>query len=259
MMPASVSVAGLRLIPVGVEAARDMVLADAHAPNPRVYVLVNAYSATLRRQNPDYASALESPSVRGLPDGAPVAWGARRAGAGTTIRCPGPDLLEACVRMAASDGTPMFLLGGDSGVAEELAVRLQEIAPGLQIAGTATPPYGTWSAEDSEALCLRVRESGAKVLWLGVSAPKQETWAVANLDSLGIPVVCVGAAFDFYSGRKPRAPKWMRSAGLEWLFRLLSEPGRTWRRYLIGNAVFIWDLLRLGSHSLPQEEWRRHV
>lgn len=247
--PATLHVAGLPVIRSDVAHAVDLVWADARARRARVYALVNAYSATLRRSEPAYAATIEDERCIPLADGAALTLGARMVGIGRIERAPGPDVFsEACVR-AASDMTPFYLLGGGEGVAEALRDELVRRNPGLRIVGTSTPPYGVWPRQASEDLCRAVRESGAQVLWLGVSAPKQETWALEWIDELGMPVVCVGAAFDFLAGFKPRAPQWMRRAGLEWLFRLLSEPRRLWKRYLLGNTVFLLDLVRFRSNA----------
>jgi N-acetylglucosaminyldiphosphoundecaprenol N-acetyl-beta-D-mannosaminyltransferase len=101
-----------------------------------------------------------------------------------------------------------------------------------------------WDEAVSVRLVDGVTRSGAQALWLGVSAPKQENWAVAHAELLGMPIACVGAAFDFVAGAQPRAPRWVRAMRMEWLFRLMSEPKRLWRRYLVGNTLFIWDALR---------------
>jgi N-acetylglucosaminyldiphosphoundecaprenol N-acetyl-beta-D-mannosaminyltransferase len=251
-----VHVAGLPVVDADVPAALELIRADAAARSGRVYALINGYSAKLRRDEAVYGSAIEDERTVPLPDGAPLAFGARLLRIHAVRRCPGPDLMEAACELAASEGLRMYLLGGGPGVAEHLRDTLVARHPGLQVAGWATPPFGEWSAEQNASLVHAVVESGADVLWLGVSAPKQETWAVRHCDELSIPVVCVGAAFDFLSGRKPRAPKLLRSLGLEWLFRLATEPRRLWKRYLVGNAVFIRDLCTIGCRDprIPSAE-----
>jgi len=239
------SVAGLPVIRADVGSALNLLWSDVAGRCPRVYVLVNGHSATLRRQ-PTYAAVLRSEAAVPLPDGVPMTLGAWLTGQGRIGRCPGPDFFEASAERAAGDGTSFFLLGGGPGVADELARALSGRHPGLSIAGTAAPPFGEWADAQSRDLVLAARSSGADIVWLGVSAPKQEVWALRWRKELGRPVVCVGAAFDSLSGRKPRAPAWMRRAGLEWLFRLASEPGRLWKRYLVGNAVFLADLVHYG-------------
>lgn len=229
-------------------------LADdaARGGSARVYVLVNAHSSKLRRESADYARLLpDSDRVVCLADGASVSYAARLLGHRDVGRCPGPDLLEACCARCAADGVTIFLLGGAEGVAEMLASVLTKRHPGLVVAGTATPPFGEWPAEESARLVSSVRASGAQILWMGVSAPKQETWAYEHLEALGMPTVCVGAAFDFNTGRKARAPQWMRTLGMEWAHRLATEPTRMWRRYLIGNSLFLWDAVRFG-HRLAK-------
>jgi len=216
----------------------------------RVYVLVNAHSAKLRRESLGYATLVrDAGNTVCLADGASVTYAARLLGHRAVGRCPGPDLLEASCARLAVNGMSTFLLGGNDGVAESLAESLSERYPGLQIAGTATPPFGEWSAEENERLVAAVKASGAQVLWMGVSAPKQEIWAYEHLEELDIPIACVGAAFDFNTGRKARAPMWMRRAGLEWVHRLFTEPRRMWKRYLIGNSLFLWDVVRYGRQQ----------
>ncbi len=235
-------VAALPLIRADVPRALDLIWGDVYADMPHAFVLVNAYSSTLRRE-PGYAAVLASDRVVPLVDSMPLSLGARLLGHGRTGRAPGPDVFEAAAERAVADGTSFFLLGGGHGVVEELRDALVARHPGLRIVGTATPPFGDWSEDETSSLIEAVRASEADVVWVGVSAPRQEKWAVANIDRLGRPVVCVGAAFDFLSGRKARAPRWVRTLGMEWAFRLATEPRRLWRRYLVGNIVFVWDLL----------------
>lgn len=241
-------VAGLRVYSADVDLAVNMLWADIGSSEPHVFALVNAHSASLRADRPEYAAALEHPRVVGLPDGFAIELGSRWTGLGEIGRAPGPDILTAASAKAAEDGTRFFFLGGGEGVAEALRDRLRTEHPGLIIAGVATPPFGMWPDEVSRSLAAQVRSSGAHVLWLGVSAPKQEVWALRFLAETGVPTICVGAAFDFYSGGVKRAPEWMRRQGLEWLYRLASEPRRLWKRYLVGNARFLFDLIRFGSH-----------
>lgn len=225
---------------------------DALQSRGLVFVLVNAHSAKLRRESPAYARLLaDANRCVNLPDGASVTYAARLLGYGNIGRCPGPDLMEAICGQAAAEKTPIFLLGGGDGVAPALADALQSRHDGLIVAGTATPPFGEWSREENRRLVEAVRSSGARILFMGVSAPKQEIWAYEHLDEIQMPIVCVGAAFDFGTGAKSRAPEWMRRAGLEWIHRLLTEPGRMWKRYLVGNTLFLWDVIRFGRKPAP--------
>lgn len=247
MSAESIHIAGLKVTPLSLDTAVDMYLADAVAGRARVYIFVNGHSAILRRSNEAYATALEDPHAIGVVDGAAVELAGLMRGVLHIERCPGPDFCVEAARKAAKKDVSFYLLGGNDGVAVRVAERLTADNPDLNVAGTECPPFGVWDDGVSARLVAGVKKSGAQALWLGVSAPKQEIWAVAHAEALGIPIACVGAAFDFITGSQPRAPRWVRAMRLEWLFRLISEPRRLWRRYLVGNAVFVWDALRFGN------------
>ncbi len=247
-----VDVAGIGVTNLGTYAAASRIVDGATRSTGTAYVLVNAHSAKLRRESPKYASLLaDTDRCVNLPDGASVTHAARLLGYGDMGRCPGPDLMEAICARAAAAGIEVFLLGGAEGVVDRLAEALTSRHAGLSVAGTATPPFGEWSEDESRRLVHSVHESGTRILFMGVSAPKQEIWAYEHLDQLNMPIVCVGAAFDFATGRKSRAPRWMRRVGIEWVHRLVTEPGRMWRRYLVGNTLFVWDVVRYGRKLAP--------
>ena len=247
MIPEAIHIAGLKVTPLPLETAVEMYLDDARQGRARVYIFVNGHSAMLRRSNEAYATALEDPRALGVVDGAAVELAGLLRGLFHIERCPGPDFFTTAARMAGASGVSFYLLGGNEGVAARVAEKLTADNPKLVVAGTECPPFGIWDEAVSARLVAGVNESKAQALWLGVSAPKQEIWAVAHADALGMPIACVGAAFDFITGSQPRAPRWIRSLRLEWLFRLISEPRRLWRRYLVGNTVFIWDAMRFGN------------
>lgn len=238
-------VAGLRVSPLPVGDAVTRYLEDAVLGRGRVYAFVNGQSAVLRRGNADYARVLEHPDVCGLVDGAAVELAARLVANARIPRSPGPDFFEAVVQAADThSGARFFLLGGAPGVADRLRDILSVRYPEAVFTGVACPPYGEWGDDVSRALVEVIQESGANALWLGVSAPKQEVWALDHVAELQMPIACVGAAFDFLAGIKPRAPRLWRRMRLEWLFRLITEPNRLWYRYLVGNTIFIADALR---------------
>jgi N-acetylglucosaminyldiphosphoundecaprenol N-acetyl-beta-D-mannosaminyltransferase len=137
-----------------------------------------------------------------------------------------------------------FFYGGGQGVAQRLAERLGSRYPGLSVVGTHTPPFRPLSALEDQAIVREINDAGPDIVWVGLSTPKQEHWMDAHVGRLHAPVLCgVGAAFDFHAGLKKQAPGWMQRAGLEWLFRLGTEPRRLWRRYLRNNPAFIWRVL----------------
>lgn len=178
------------------------------------------------------------------PDGQPVRWALNWLHkAKLAERVYGPELMQRLCRAAAAQRVPVYLYGGSEQVACQLPERLVSLFPGLRIVGSESPPYRPLTAEESAAVDRRIVESGAKLLFIGLGCPKQDQFA---LDHRGLPVVqlCVGAAFDFLAGNKASAPAWMQRRGLEWLFRLLHEPKRLWRRYLTTNTRFVWEVAK---------------
>lgn len=175
-----------------------------------------------------------------VADGTPLVWVSRLRGERRMRRVPGPDLLAALCERSAREGWSHYFYGGAEGVAGTLAQRLAERYPGLNVAGTACPPFRPMSGEEVGRDIDRINASDADIVWIGLGCPKQEIWMMENHDRLqGRIVIGVGAAFDFHSGRIGRAPVWMREHGLEWLHRLMSEPRRLWRRYLVFAPTFV--------------------
>lgn len=174
-----------------------------------------------------------------VPDGMPLVWLGRLHGY-PARRVYGPDLTLALCARAAEAGWPVFFLGGAEGVAERLAERLKRSCPGLRVAGAVGPPFREPTPDEEQALVERLNASGAELVFVGLGCPKQERWMANHRERLTAPALLgVGAAFDFHTGRVSQAPRWMMRAGLEWLYRLLQEPRRLWRRYLILNPLFL--------------------
>jgi len=161
----------------------------------------------------------------------------------------GPDLVLAFCEKA--DRTYRhFFYGGEPGVPERLAESLKQRFPGMQTVGVYSPPFRRLNAKEDDEVVALISRAAPDVLWVGLGTPKQERWMFEHAHRLQVPVlVSVGAAFDLLSGRRKQAPRWLRHHGLEWLFRLLQEPRRLWRRYLVYGPKFIaylaLDLLRL--------------
>jgi exopolysaccharide biosynthesis WecB/TagA/CpsF family protein len=175
-----------------------------------------------------------------VPDGMPLVWLGRRQGYALRKRVYGPDLLRAFCEQTAAQGYRHFFYGGERGVAERLAESLKARFPGLNVAGTCSPPFRPLSPKEDEEMLDMIVRAAPDVIWVGLGAPKQERWMHEHKSRLRVPVlVGVGAAFDMLSGRRRQAPRWMREHGLEWFFRLLQEPRRLWRRYLVYGAQFV--------------------
>jgi N-acetylglucosaminyldiphosphoundecaprenol N-acetyl-beta-D-mannosaminyltransferase len=172
------------------------------------------------------------------PDGVPLVWGLRRLGIPGARRVYGPSLTDRICRDAAAEGVPVGFYGGTPQLLESLVSRLTDRHPGLRVALRVAPPFRAPTREEDQQVVAAIRESGVQVLFVGLGCPKQERWMAAHREVLPCAMVGVGAAFDFLAGAKRQAPRFVQTAGLEWLFRLACEPRRLWRRYLIHNPRF---------------------
>lgn len=242
---------GVRVDPVTMDDAvrRICLLADARAP--LVTHLVNAYTLSLAVRDPRFRELLNRGDLN-LPDGTPLVWFGRRAGLKTfTKRVYGPDLTLAVCDQGRQHGLRHFVYGSSPQVVERFADALRRRFPGIDIVGVESPPYRPLEREEETDLLRRIRASGANVIWIGLGTPKQDAFLDAFRDRIPVPMIAVGAAFDLLAGERKMAPRWMQDRGLEWLYRLMREPRRLWKRYLVGNVVFLWGAFR-STHVEPR-------
>lgn len=180
-----------------------------------------------------------------VPDGMPLVWIGRAMGYSKTERIYGPDLFLALCRRAQEEKWRVFFYGCTTQVLGALSGRLHERFPKLIIAGSYAPPFRALTEKESKKIIQTINASRAHIVFVGLSTPKQELWMQEYSKKLRASVlVGVGAAFDFVAGTKKQAPRWMQRYGLEWLFRLSHEPMRLWRRYTVGNAIFLYVFFR---------------
>jgi N-acetylglucosaminyldiphosphoundecaprenol N-acetyl-beta-D-mannosaminyltransferase len=241
---ARVNVLGVGVSPINMPMALDQ-LDRWIAHRDRQYVSVcNVHTVMECRRDARLRAIVNAAGMR-TPDGMPLVWLARLSGQPHVSRVYGPDLLLAELQSSLVAGHRHFFYGGRPGVADRLAGAMRTRFPGVRIAGTLTPPMGTAEELCTQEAAAAINAAGADIVWVGVSSPKQEFWMACMRPLLEAPVlVGVGAAFDFHSATVAQAPRWMQRAGLEWLFRLLTDPRRLWRRYLIDNPWFVFELGR---------------
>ncbi|MFZ2172306.1 MAG: WecB/TagA/CpsF family glycosyltransferase [Methylococcaceae bacterium] len=178
------------------------------------------------------------------PDGAPLAWMLRRLGHAGQQRISGPDLMWRYCEQAQSRAEPIFLYGSSEQTLVALKVKLLAAFPSLNIMGAISPPFRALTQDEDAAIVEQINSSGAGVVWVSLGCPKQELWMAAHCGRIHAVMIGVGAAFDYHAGTIKRAPKWMQDCGLEWLYRLASEPRRLWKRYLVTNTLFLLGAAR---------------
>lgn len=209
------------------------------------FVCVRDVHGIMRAQEDPEVMALHDRAGLVTPDGMPLVWLARYRGHAEVDRACGSDLVIELCRLSVDKGLRHYFYGGKPGVAERMAAALGERYPGLQVAGTYTPPFRALTAEEDAEVTAAIVAACPHIVWVGLSTPTQEYWMRDHVDRIpGATLMGVGAAFDFHTGDVKRAPQWMRTRGLEWLHRLVSEPRRLWRRYLVLAPRFLARVAR---------------
>jgi len=220
------------------------------------YVCITGVHGVMESQRDERLRRIHNEAALVTPDGMPLVWLLKLCGWRHVARVYGPDLMLALCQQSAARGYRHYLYGGTDEVLGHLTANLCRRFPGLQIVGAHAPPFRPLTEAEDEAIVHAINRAAPDVVWVGLGTPKQEAWMAAHLGRLEAPVlVGVGAAFDFHAGTKRQAPTWMQQSGLEWLFRLASEPRRLWRRYLINNPLFVCLVISqfLGLRRYPVE------
>jgi N-acetylglucosaminyldiphosphoundecaprenol N-acetyl-beta-D-mannosaminyltransferase len=220
----------------------DRIVQWALSRESRYVCMCNVHVAVTARREPGFRRIVNQADLA-TPDGAPIAWCLRRLGFPSQQRINGPDLMWRCCARAAKEGLSVFLYGSGLETLEPLRARLAREFPGLRLAGYYSPPFRDLTPEEDAHAVRLIENSGAQIVFVALGCPKQEAWMAGHRDRIRAVMIGVGAAFPYHAGVLRRAPHWMQEAGLEWLHRLLSEPRRLWRRYLVTNTLFCTYLI----------------
>ena len=205
----------------------------------RVVCVANVHMLTEAYQNQQFATVLKGADLV-TPDGIPLVWMLRLLGFARQDRVAGLDILQALGEQAPQKGVSLFFLGAQPAVLDKMKVRLSREFPELQVAGMEPLPFRPLTPEEDEDLIDRINQSGAGMVLVCLGCPKQEVWMAEHRDKISAVMVGLGGAFPVYAGLKKRAPWFVRMSGLEWLYRLIQEPRRLWRRYSSTIPLFIW-------------------
>ena len=219
-------------------------------PAPQHICFVNANNFNLALERKEYLRALRKADLV-LPDGIGVKLALQSVGGRLRKNLNGTDLFPHLAELFLRNGMPLFLLGATDAILAKAEENIIRKYPGLRVAGKRS---GYFKPEDEEALCQQINNSGAYAVILGMGTPRQELWVDRNLHRLKVPILfSMGGLLDFLGEKNKRAPLWMRQTGLEWVYRLLQEPGRMWKRYIIGNPLFLYrvHLWKKGKLVLP--------
>lgn len=230
---------GIRISAVDFEAAVARIIDSAKAGQPCAVSALAVHGVMTGVLDPEHRHRLNHLDLV-VPDGQPVRWGLNWLHrVGLRKRVDGPSLMLKTCRRAAEEQIPIFLFGGTEEVLDQLAERLLQAAPQLRIAGRRASWFRQLEPAERAELIEEIRASGARITFVGIGCPRQEVWAFELREALSMPILAVGAAFNFHAGQLARAPDFMQRHGLEWLFRLVHEPRRLWQRYLLLNPLYL--------------------
>ena len=228
-----VNVLGVGISAINLNQAIDIIV-DWTEHRQKQYVCVTPAHGIMECQRDANLQKIFNCSGLTTPDGMSVVWLLKILGYRNVSRVYGPDLMESmCQYTSDNRRFRHFLYGGAEGIPERLSEMLRIDFPDLNVVGTYSPPFRPLTPEEDQDIITQINAAEPDIVWVGISTPKQERWMSDHVDSLNASVLIgVGAAFDFLSGTKKQAPKWLQRSGFEWLFRLLNEPKRLWRRYI---------------------------
>jgi N-acetylglucosaminyldiphosphoundecaprenol N-acetyl-beta-D-mannosaminyltransferase len=252
------NIVGVRVHAVDYEAAVAKIVDAARLRQPMAVAAVSVHGLMASVRDGAHRYRLNALDLV-VPDGQPVRWALNRLySARLRERVYGPQLMFEVCRGAAEAGLPIFVFGADEAILGDLRRQLQKKLPKLEIAGSRPAKYCQVSSAERDALVEEVRESGARIMLVGLGCPRQEVFVYEMRDILSMPTLAVGAALNFHAGHLPQAPRLLQRYGLEWAFRLASEPRRLWKRYLLHNPPYFWylGLQATGLYTMNPEDAR---
>ena len=206
----------------------------------------NVHTTVMSYDDPAYC-AVQNGGIMAIPDGGPLSSVGRKRGFSEMERTTGPDYLKEVLKISAEEGYRHYFYGSTEETLKKLQDTLEKDYPGVSVAGMYSPPFRPLSEEEDQKIIEMINESKADFVWIGLGAPKQERWMAEHQGKVEGFMVGVGAAFDYLAGNIERAPMWMQKANLEWLYRLMQEPKRLFKRYFYTNTKFIWNAVIRGK------------
>ena len=206
----------------------------------------NVHTTVTSYDDPDYC-AVQNGGIMAIPDGGPLSTVGRKRGFQNMERTTGPSYMGEILKLSAEKGYRHYFYGSTEETLEKLYQKLTASYPSIQIAGMYSPPFRPTTPEEDAAVVKRINETKPDFVWVGLGAPKQEKWMAAHQGVVEGFMVGVGAGFDYFAGNIERAPEWMQKCNLEWFYRLMQDPKRLFKRYLVTNTKFIWNAVIRGK------------
>lgn len=252
MSVASRHILGMRVDATSYEDASEQVVRCAGGGESAYVCLANVHM-TMESYDSEKFQRVVNGADLVVPDGVPLVWALRALGEKDATQVRGADLVMRVAERAAEEGIPVGLYGGTPGTIRDFADLLKSRFPGIRVASVISPPFRPLTPEEDAAFTREIVDSGARILLVGIGCPRQERWIAEHKGRIPAAMLGVGAAFDFHTGRVRQAPRLVQRLGLEWVFRMLMEPRRLWKRYAKHNPRFVWlfllQLMRLRFYN----------
>ena len=211
------------------------------------YMCVSNVHTTVMSFDDEEYCAVQNGGIMAIPDGGPLSSVGRKRGFSSMKRTTGPDYMKEILQISAEEGYRHYFYGSTQKTLDKLKRTIERKYPGVKLVGMYSPPFRSLSKEEDEEIIRMINENQADFVWVGLGAPKQERWMYEHRGKIKGFMIGVGAAFDYEAGNIERAPMWMQKSNLEWLYRLLQEPGRLFKRYFYTNTKFIWNAVIRGK------------
>lgn len=239
---------GVNIAAVNMEWVLDYITENLTELSGNYICVSNVHTTVMSYEKKEYRD-IQNRGIMAVPDGAPLAAICRKRGFGQAGRIAGPSLMEEIFKLSGRYGYRHYFYGSTSDTLEKLKEKLSEKYPDLKIAGMESPPFRPITKEEDQKTVKRIREAHPDFVWVGLGAPKQEIWMSEHKGKISGLMIGVGAGFDYHAGMIQRAPDWMQQRSLEWLYRLIQDPKRLFKRYLLTNSKFLWLMRKEGLCS----------
>lgn len=240
------NIMGVNIAAIDMEWLLDYTEKNIQALSGDYMCVSNVHTTVMSFENKDYCS-VQNGGIMAIPDGGPLSSVGRRRGFKNMRRTTGPDYMENILKISAEKGYRHYFYGSTPETINRLKIKLDEKYPGVSVVGAYSPPFRPLTNEEDAEIIKNINEVRPDFIWVGIGAPKQENWMASHQGKVCGFMIGVGAAFDYFVGNIKRAPKWMQKFNLEWLYRLLQNPVKLFKRYLYTNPKFIWHAIIRGK------------
>lgn len=240
------NIMGVEIAAIDMEWLVDYLSRNVRELSGNYICVANVHTTVTAYEDPEYCR-IQNGGVMAIPDGGPLSTVGRKRGYTQMQRTTGPSLMGEFFKVSAEKGFRHYFYGSTEETLEKLRNVLVKTYPGIQIAGMYSPPFRPMSEDEDREIIDRINETNPDFVWVGLGAPKQEKWMAAHQGKVNGLMIGVGAGFDYYAGNIERAPEWMQKSNLEWLYRLMQDPKRLFKRYLYTNTKFIWNVIVRGK------------